>query len=344
MKKLFVLFAALALVCAMTVPAAAEQDWNFYGSARMTTFSETEADQPATDEEADTTWALQGNSRIGANVKGDVIDGRFEYGTGVNVRLLYGDWKADAFTLRIGQFYTPVNIFISNQVYGSDSDLLNVGGFYGGRQQAIQGTFAGGMFAVALVNPSTTAGTGDAALNTDTSLPKIEAAFNFKQDIWWITAQAGYNSIAIDTATDENLSINSMVYGVGGGVTFGPAYVNANVVGGTNWGSYGMWTDGVSTPDVSGGDVNDNKTVGAQLIVGFNANDMLSLEGGYGMISHELDVSGAKSDDTKCFYVQATINIAKGFSITPEVGQYDYSDDVEDGKMTYVGAKWQMNF
>ena len=40
MKKLFVLFAAVALVAAFTLPAAAADPaaWNFYGSSRMTTF------------------------------------------------------------------------------------------------------------------------------------------------------------------------------------------------------------------------------------------------------------------------------------------------------------------
>ena len=40
MKKLFLFFIAFAMIAAFSVPAAAgDAEWNFYGSARMSTFS-----------------------------------------------------------------------------------------------------------------------------------------------------------------------------------------------------------------------------------------------------------------------------------------------------------------
>ncbi len=94
MKKFLVLLTALALVCAFTLPAAAQEEkpaeeriaaaldliekgpmhWGFYGSARMSTFWE---DKFGLDE--DTVWDLQGNSRFGAVVKKDNIGGGFEF-------------------------------------------------------------------------------------------------------------------------------------------------------------------------------------------------------------------------------------------------------------------------
>jgi len=66
MKKLLVGLFAVAMVIAFTAPAMAE--WNFYGSARMTTFYEIE-DNSANDDQASLTWDKQGNSRFGAKVK-----------------------------------------------------------------------------------------------------------------------------------------------------------------------------------------------------------------------------------------------------------------------------------
>ncbi len=149
MKKLFVLFTALALVVAFTLPAAAADaaSWAFYGSSRVSTFYE------GVDKDLDTdnfSLGLQGNSRIGARVKNGAISGRFEYGTGVNTRLLYGSWDFGGGSFTVGQMYTPVNMFYSNQVFGSDTDLLNVGGVYGGRNAALR--LSMGDFKVALLD------------------------------------------------------------------------------------------------------------------------------------------------------------------------------------------------
>ena len=73
MKKLFVILAAMALVFAFTVPAAAV-DWNFYGSARMSTwyssqdFGDGLNAAGTSDDDDGVRWALQSNSRIGARV------------------------------------------------------------------------------------------------------------------------------------------------------------------------------------------------------------------------------------------------------------------------------------
>lgn len=59
----------------------------------------------------------------------DELTGGFEYGSGVNLRKLYGEWNFGAGSLLIGQTYTPLNYFYSNQVYGGDNDLLARVGF-----------------------------------------------------------------------------------------------------------------------------------------------------------------------------------------------------------------------
>ena len=83
------------------------------------------------------TWGLQSNSRIGVTVSNGAVGGGFEYGTGVNVRKLYGIWNFGAGTLLVGQTYVPISIFLSNQVFDADADLLAWGAIYKGRRLII---------------------------------------------------------------------------------------------------------------------------------------------------------------------------------------------------------------
>ncbi len=121
MRKLLIVLAAFAFVVAYTVPTLAA-DWSFYGSARMTTFYDSVSEEKAGFDDGDTTWNQQGNSRLGATVKAGNIGGGFEYGTGINLRKLYGTYNFGSGQILIGQTYTPVNMFYSNQVYGGDTE------------------------------------------------------------------------------------------------------------------------------------------------------------------------------------------------------------------------------
>jgi len=349
MKKLFVLFVALTMI-GFAVPVMAA-DWSFYGSARMSTFwTDTSGGDLRGDDEA-LGWSQQGNSRIGARVKGETIGGRFEYGTGVNMRLLYGTWNFGSGRILLGQTYTPVNLFYSNQVFGGDSDLLDVGGLYGGRHGEISVKVAG--FEFALVDPQaptdiTATGDGDG----DTSTPKIEAAYGFSTDVFNVKVVGGYQTYEVENSTDAGTyDVDAWVVGGGGGANFGPAYVKGNIWVAQNYSNYGLPTWNLPTgpggASIVAGDIEDSDSWGFLAVVGFKASDMLSFEGGYGYVSHELDVSGSTEDKTQAFYAQASITIAPGFFIVPEVGFYDFDvngADVDAGDMTYFGAKWQMNF
>jgi hypothetical protein len=374
MKKLFVFFIAVALIAAFSVPAAAgDAEWSFYGSARMQTWYDDDSKEVAAvhtpaDDDQDMTWDIQGNSRIGANVSAGDVGGRFEYGTGINLRLLYGTWNFGGGTLLVGQTYSPLNIFISNQVYGADSDMLNIGGVYGGRQPVIQLKF--GSFKIALVKISTggadafTTATPASVANiagvvtavaavpaaipggeVDTMLPKIELAYNFKTDMFNVGVVAGYNSIEIE-GDAKSYDLDSWVVGLHGGVNLGPAYIKADIFQGQNTGDYGLWIAGDSTADFTT-KIEDKDTLGYLLVGGVKLSDAFSLEGGYGFVSHESGVTGEKDDDTMAYYVQATIGLAPGVFITPEIGKIDYDKDnanAKEGDTLYFGAKWQINF
>jgi hypothetical protein len=379
MKKLLIAcFAALMLV-AFTVPAMAADApaWNFYGSARMSTFmTSQDKDASATGySDKDLTWDLQGNSRIGARVKAGDVGGRFELGIGSSVatRLLYGTWNFGAGELLVGQGYTPLMSLVSNQVNAGDNDLVSFGGLYEGRKPMIRVSFAGFQFAA--VKPSTATGnisayvaevTGidldpDSATfldsvvtpavmgyaDIDTTLPKLEASYGLKLGPASINLMAGYNTFDVVDPEDNSEDITSYVYGIEAGANFGPAYLKGTYWGGKNVGNYGVYTDSDSFADFSGGDISDTDTFGYQLVIGFKVSDMLALEAGYGFVSSEDDIDGHDKDEARSYYGQATITLAKGVMLIPEIGLYDSMDSdtgADQGKVTYYGAKWQINF
>lgn len=373
MKKCLMAAVLVAFVCAFALPAMAAEEvsWKFYGSARMGTFYEKD-DALATPgllfDDSDLAWGLQSNSRIGARVKAGDIGGRFEYGhTGtVNLRLLYGTWNFGAGTILVGQDYTPLNIFYSNQVAQGDTDLLPFGGIYRGRRPQLKLKIAG--FDLALVEPTTSAIPGTPfAAEFDTTIPKIEASYGFNVGVLNLKLLGGYASYdVVNSATDQEYGIDSYFYGVALKAGFGPFTLAGNVWGGQNLGPFGFSVNSTTAAGGQSGfgpgitefpawdgvnDFNDNDSFGWYLVATFKATDVLTFEGGYGSVKHELDAPGTWEDDSASWYVNCTINIAKGFFVVPEIGQFDYKDvqwgtptSTDQGDTTYFGAKWQINF
>ncbi|EMS78659.1 hypothetical protein [Desulfotignum phosphitoxidans] len=341
MKKLMVLVAALALVAGSAMTAAAA-DWNFYGSARIATFF-TDLDQ------ADTTnygENLQGNSRIGATVKvSDEVTGGFEYGTGVNVRKLYGEWNFGAGSLLVGQTYTPLNYFYSNQVYGTDNDMLAQGGVYSGREGMLRLKFGG--FQIAVLAPKDPVFGGAAA--TEVSMPGIEANYNLVMDNFSFNLGAGYQSYELlGTATGDH-DVDSYVVALGAKTGFGGFSLGGNVYIGENVGNImalsldgdNAWNDG--NADWDGTNVVDNEAMGFILVATFKANDMFAFEAGYGYAEAEQMGGLLDDNEVQTYYVQSTITLAPGVFITPEIGVID-GEETGSEEITYYGAKWQINF
>lgn len=352
MKKLFLFFVAAALIAAFSVPAvAADAEWNFYGSARMTTFSVDVSKEAAPvhvpiDNDVDTTWALQGNARIGANVSAGDVSGRFEYGSTPNLRLLYGTWNFGGGALTVGQAYSPLDLIKSNQVYASDNDLVAYGTLYTGRVPLIQLAF--GDFKVALKNPggNTAAGVPGGNAEVDTTFPALELAYAFKTDMFTVGVAGGYNTYEVDTDT-KDYDIDAWVAGLHGQVNLGPAYIKGSVYQAQNAAQIGVITTTSSTFNFVGTKLYDSDTLGYVGVVGVKLNDMIAFEAGYGAVTTDSDVPGNKDDEANSYYVQATIGLAPGVFITPEFGVLDDEKNfanVKEGDVTYFGAKWQINF
>jgi hypothetical protein len=356
MKKLLILIAILCLAA----PAMAA-DWNFYGSARMATYYtvvDKDAEPPNDDTINRTVWEQQGNSRIGANVKvNDQIAGRFEYGTGVNLRILYGTYTfAGGSELLLGQTYTPTShYFYSNSVYEVDNNLFGIGQFYAGRRAMVQWKMGG--FRIAGVAPNIPEDE-EGVYAVDLIIPKIEASYGYKGDAFFFDIAGGVQTYTLDyfEAGSEDPTVTSYVILAGGGMNFGAFYVNLGANYGQNYGQYGAGGPslaGVRAIDESGtfdGDTEiDNKSFGALGVLGVNASDTWTFEGGIGYQEGEDDTTDEdQREKVMQFYLNATWNIAPGFFVVPEVGyaKYDYAgDDVQDEpSLIYVGAKWQINF
>ena len=340
MKKLVVMVAALALF-ASTAYAA---DWNFYGSARVATFY-TSTDTVDGPDVSDTlSEGLQGNSRIGATVKvSDELTGGFEYGTGVNVRKLYGEWNFGAGSFLVGQTYTPLNKFYSNQVYDADNDLLAQGGIYSGRAPMLRLKFGG--FEIAAVSPNTDdLGTG---LSAEVDVPAIEASYTLKFDALEVFLAGGYNSYELIGAA-TTYDVDSYVVALGLGLDLGAFYINGDIFAGQNAGNLmaisttgdDAWGDGLAA--ISGTQVLDNDAFGWLLVAGYKVNDMFTLEAGYGYVETELDTVST-DDECASYYVNATVTLAPGVFFVPEIGYFD-GNEAGEFETLYYGVKWQINF
>jgi hypothetical protein len=359
MKKLFVLCAAAIFVVAFTAPAFAAE-WSFYGSARMSMFwtNQDFQDQPSAtgDDQQTMDHALQGNSRIGANVKaGDNLTGRFEFGTStstVNTRIIWGEYDFGGFKLGVGQNYTPVFYLISNQVYGGDNDLVGYGGVYEGRRGMVQAEMGG--FKFALVQPvSSTAiadpegGAGYAGINTEVSWPKLEASYLLKAGGFSAKLMGGYNQYKA-VGANESETLSSYVGALGAQFEMGPFMVGGDVFYGKNLGNFGFNTGGNGNAgwDTAREKLLDNTGFGWMFVAAFTMSDMFRFEGGIGMTKYTMD--NTNDDDTNSsWYVQATIAFAKGVFIVPEIGQTNLGKNFageDEPKTTYYGLKWQINF
>ncbi|MCP3942244.1 MAG: porin [Desulfobacteraceae bacterium] len=354
MKKLMVIVAALTLIAGSAYAA----DWNFYGSARVSTFyvdtNNAQSQNTNAYEEA-----LQSNARIGAHVKAsDELSGRFEYGTSgdnANIRLLYGEWNFGAGSLTVGQDYTPIYMTISTQVYAGDAGLLGWGDSYPGRKAQLKVKF--GDFQIALVETDTVYAAGTTASSiagsgaTEVQLPAIHARYRLARDNWFFLVAGGYQTFDVNLA--DKKSVDSYLVAASGGATFGPVDLKASGFFGTNVGNIISMDVSTSTTAAAiggggyasfdGTNLVDNDAYGYALVAAYTINDMFGLEAGFGYARTEYDGSGLTKDDVYSWYLQGPITLAPGVFIIPEMGMIDYEQS-DQNLIKYLGAKWQINF
>lgn len=347
MKKTGILATIIIGLTAISATAAGAAEWNFYGSARLSTYL-TDVDNPLSPDTKSYSQELNPDSRIGARVKvNDELSGRFEYGAGVNVRLLYGAWDFGPGELLVGQGYSPFNLFYSNQIYTDDNNMLNYGGVYSGRNPMLQLSF--GNFKIAALAPGTGSVLVDGVEISDTeaTLPRIEASYQFNFDRISLDIAGGFNTYEVVSGNDS-FDIDSYMLAVGGDVKLGKRfYLAGNVWVGQNTGPYGLYNAPEDDPVIAGSSVYDNEAYGALLVAGMKLNETFSVEAGYGYTQAELDTAGSVKDDLVAYYVQSTVTLAPGVFFVPEIGVIDNQQDSTgspESETRYYGVKWQINF
>jgi hypothetical protein len=355
MKKLLVIL----LVLGMTAPAMAA-DWNMYGSARVKFFYNDFNDKASgvtnssgvAESDTDLDMGLQGNARIGANVKAsDEVTGHFEYGSGPNLRLLYGTWNFGSGAFTVGQDYTPIDTLYSNQVIDDDIGLLEEGCVYEGRVPLLRLKMGG--FQAAFVQPKVSG----IQSNTDVIIPKIELAYDMKMDTLAIGGFGGYQTYR-QGPSGADWDTNSWIIGVRAKVALGPAYINAVLSYGQNEGNYGILLRNSYAGSQLGNATatEDATTFAGCLVVGAKFNDMVAVEAGVGYMKNQVDAIGGgatQKGDATTYYVQAPITLAPGVYIVPEIDIFDLGEqddgiaattNVDNGQRVAYGAKFQINF
>ena len=384
MKKLTIIALVVAITAVFTVSATAN-DWNLYGSSRMATFYTSQdlgksleevspgqfiavqnRDDANQDNISDLRWNLQTNSRIGAKVKGDKVEGQFEFGVtsdggggNVSTRRLYGIWKfAEGWGLKVGKDYTPIIFFLSGQVFNNDSGLKKLGVAYGDRrgQIAVEGKLGPGMLKVALIDPSTST-LSTPSSTTEVIIPKFEASYQFNlSDAMSFHAFGGYQTYDIKSANllfggTDSRSVNSWMLGLGADMNFGPFYVkpqvsyyqngaaagwlNANYLTATKRGFVEDFNANFGTAipvDTVSTEVLDGNNLMAMMAFGFKPTESLGLEAGVGYVGFDTDsIQGISIKNNYMeYYLQAVITLAKGVYIVPEIGYRDFGKNEGD--------------
>ncbi len=334
MKKFIVAIAVLAL----TAGSAYAADWNFYGSARVSTFWSEHDVIDGDDGEWKYSEGLQGNARIGANVKvSDELSGRFEYGASggnANIRHLYGVWDYGFGSVLIGQTETPIAVSYSSQVYDCDSTLGGYGDFDNNRHPQIKWTSGG--FDIAFINTNYSG----ASYDTRPLIPMIAMSYTAEFDMGEAKIAGGYNTFEINDDED----IDSYGIGLGTNLNFGAFGMFATFVWGQNIDGLdaGTKTKFEGKAVYNGTDVDDCESIGGTIGLSFAFSEMFTMEAGYGYIHDEMDDSDA-TDIAQSYYLQAAITLAPGVTVTPEVGMIDERESAQN-ETIYFGAKWQINF
>ena len=353
MRKVFILVLILATFAISTVNAD-DAEWQFYGSVRMGTFyndrdfgdllSQPDAQIPLSDKDDGLEWSLISTSRIGGKVQKGPLTGHFEYGSGPNLRYLYGVWDFDTAQFLVGQTWTPLgSYFYSNQAYNNDDLLFKVGQVANLRHPMLQLTLGGFKMALVALHSATDLGTGG---SVEINYPKLEITYHHDWDSGFLDLFGGYQIYEIIDSITE-LDVKAYAYGIGGGFAIGSGYLRGGFYISKNAGQYGLANVGMSDALVVDDRLIDNHTIGGLVVVGWKVSDFLTVEAGVGMTRHELQDYRFSKNENAAYYLQAPLTMAPGLRIIPEIGHYDFREDyqgLDAGDLTYMGAKWQVDF
>jgi len=323
-------------------------DATFYGSARLGFWYEnTDKDwncyqYGVSESNLALNYAMQGNSRLGANFTTNGVTGKVELGISpsqVCLRLLYGKTTKGDLTILIGQDFIGFKIH-GKQVYNDDLNFINYGLFYDGRQPMVKFSCKNRFHAM-LITPKEVDVTNLGGLKSLS--PKINVAYECSGDNYYFSTSAGVNINKYNKNfnTDQlDKMILSYAVSLTGKYDLGMVNFLAQYSYGVNVGNYGMLTITPSSIvyDSTNKTFEDTKTLGGLLVVGcklFNAG-----------VSYIETCNSLWSDKDTAMsaFIQKKVNVCKNVFLVPEVGMINNMKDntgAKEGQKIYAGMKIQ---
>jgi hypothetical protein len=289
-------------------------------------------------------------------------------------RQFFGTWNFGPGTLIVGKTVTPYFFLVSGLCGpgGGECNGIGFGSIYAGRRAQL--TLQMGGLKVGLVEPETrflplddetlapiaTRAGAVGTVDIDYKMPRIEASYQFNLGPAGLFVGGLYNNYDVEYGSPlglREISSKSWALGIGARTAFGPFYANATGQYGKNVGESGILQNLLLTrmvTDVLTGEEEDSDYMAGQLVLGFKVMDSLAFEGGVVWNKSETDFlggGGSVEQSQWVYYVQAQWSPAKNVFIVPEFGIIDNGDlkvtgdpDLDLGKVTWFGVKWQINF
>jgi len=368
MKKFMMLFVAVVFMFGMVMPAAA--DTSFYGQVWF--FTAMQDVTPADDDDLttpvisddDLVWEQDAaSSRFGARFSGDVVSANVEIRPlgGSQMRHWNATWNlGGGKSLMFGQGWAPDFIGVAAKIKAPgignmDGDL---------RIPMIAFNMPAGpaklTIAATEVNKTTSVSgyTATGTLENDVSMPKLFVKADIPVGPVSLLPFFGMKSYDIvdhetGTANETTIGIDSSAMGLNVTAKFGPATIKGTYWQATNGGLYAAYVTSVG-PRYYDNALHDSEESGMGVSVAFKANDMITLQGGYGVLTSEVDTSTTTTYEIEedLTYVNAVINLAKGVELAVYYEMYDKGEEVETnvtpnndrGETDYYGARWILRF
>jgi len=213
-----------------------------------------------------------------------------------------------------------------------------------------------------LVSNETTPPAGSTFVETDWYLPRIAASYTFNAGPGQFFIGGQYNAykeIFNVGGVERDNTVYGWTLGAGTKLSFGPFYANATVQYGQNPNNAGSGPATLYPSVQLYNPLTDNAEnadyMSAQLILGFKVSDSITFEGGViwqGGDGQSPQGGGfSVKQNTWAYYLQAAWSPAKNVFIIPEIGVIDYDKlrvqdlpDLNYGKTSWLGIKWQINF
>lgn len=350
MKKILLVMVTLMLLSMIY----AQSEIKPYGSVRVNYWEDMVSKELSGFDKADAdmNFGLQSNSRMGINFKSDGIIGKVEYGTGVNLRLLYAKQDFGNYTVLIGQDYDGISEY-AGQVYGTDNGLIGYGAVDGSRNPQIKFEMKNGFYAALIKLYTTGDPAGLGTSNIDASFPKMNFGFKYKSGPLYVHPSLLFQSYAYDKdAATFDEAVTSWLFACTGQYDMKPFIVRAQINYGSNTGFMGI--SGPSTTgnwNASNHEITNTSTLGGFGEFSMLINEVMTIDTGFGYASSSNDkyisASNKKvSDSQMAVYAQLKYKIGK-LTFIPEIGLQDKMKDkadVKEGNLTYFGSQFRIDF